>query len=320
MILLTAPSSFALGGAALFRYADKVYDIDDLPPAKQKALIDLEIEHHARVSSAVDGIMLDLYLDSEAKKKKTTRAKLEAEWLSPAEPTDEQIKAWYEANKARLPGTMQYDAVRVQIKEHLKTEATKTAREALIVKARAAGKGELLLPMPSLPIVKVDIAGLPIRGEAKAKVTIVEFADYQCPHCREAAPFLDKLLERYDGKVNMVFVDYPINPSGISTVVANGAFCAGLQDKFWEYHDLAYTKQDDLSTKWPTAAAVELKLNAKAFATCMATTAPAKRVARSKAEGDRVGISGTPTIFIGGKRVQGYDEPKLVEAIEAALK
>jgi protein-disulfide isomerase len=65
-------------------------------------------------------------------------------------------------------------------------------------------------------------------------VTIVEFADYQCPHCKIAAESLKKVTEKFKGKVRLVFMDYPINPSGISRAVAEASHCALEQGKFWE--------------------------------------------------------------------------------------
>ena len=138
-------------------------------------------------------------------------------------------------------------------------------------------------------------------------------------HCKAAKATLDKLMKTFDGKVRLVFIDFPVNPSGISLEVAHGAFCAGKAGKYWQYHDLAYERQSALDQASPAALAKDLKLDEKAFDACMKSDEPKKFVAKSKAEGDKIGISGTPALFLNGKKVKGYDEQTLAAEIQKML-
>ena len=156
----------------------------------------------------------------------------------------------------------------------------------------------------------------PILGDAKAKVLMIEFGDYQCPSCRmfwrEVEPRLKK--EYIDtGKVKLVFRDFPIvqiHPEAMLAAIA--VDCAGAQDKYWLMHDKVYREQDkgedgvvrfkdtDLK-RW----AKDIKLDTAAFNECLDSQKYRDEVAKDKADGDAVGIQGTPTFFINGRVVGG---------------
>lgn len=91
---------------------------------------------------------------------------------------------------------------------------------------------------------QVDIGDAPVRGDRNAKVTIVEFSDFQCPFCKQAVSTLDQVLEEYKGKVRLVYKHYPItsiHPN--AQIAAEASECAREQNKFWEYHDLLFAQQ-----------------------------------------------------------------------------
>ena len=162
----------------------------------------------------------------------------------------------------------------------------------------------------------VSVDDDPVLGNANAKVTIIEFGDYQCPSCRlfwrEIEPRLKK--EYIDtGKVKLVFRDFPIkeiHPD--ATAAAMAAQCAADQGKYWEYHDRIFREQDkgtddvvrfkaaDLK-KWGAA----IRLDATAFNACVDSARYQDEVAKDYADGIAVGIQGTPTFFINGRFVGG---------------
>jgi protein-disulfide isomerase len=155
-----------------------------------------------------------------------------------------------------------------------------------------------------------------VLGDAKAKVLIIEFGDYQCPSCRmfwrEVEPRLKK--EYVDtGKVKLVFRDFPIvqiHPEAMLAAIA--VDCAGDQKKYWQMHDKVFREQDkgedslvrfkntDLK-KW----AKDIGLDTAAFNECLDSSRYRDEVAKDKADGDSVGIQGTPTFFINGRVVGG---------------
>jgi len=118
---------------------------------------------------------------------------------------------------------------------------------------------------------------------------------------------LRRIAERYRDEVRIVFMDFPINPSGISRAVAEGAACADRQDGFWRYHDLAFDRQGGLSRDSAAQLAAELGIDVEAFRACLDSAFPRERVARSEAQARRLGLSATPTIFLNGRRLHLHD-------------
>lgn len=306
--------------SSLFQYKGKTYTAADLTPAQQQAYFDLEQETFGRLEAFADQAILDTYFDDLAKSAGKPRKDLEDEAFKTSEPSDKEINDWFESNKGRLPPGYKLEQIKSDIKTLLKGEQKKKARDALIAKLKKDGTAKVLAASPEAPFVKIDSLGYPVKGKKDAKLTIVEFADYQCPHCRAAASDIDKILKKFDGQVNLVFMDFPINQSGISTIVAHGAYCAEKQGKYYEYHDLAYAQQKTLDKDSPQKLAKELKLDDKAFVACLSTSEPDQRVAKARLEGDRVGVNGTPTIFLNGRKVKSHEEADLSKAIEGALK
>ncbi|MEZ5449825.1 MAG: thioredoxin domain-containing protein [Thiolinea sp.] len=167
----------------------------------------------------------------------------------------------------------------------------------------------------------INVEGLPAKGPEDAKVVLVEFADYQCPHCKHAGDALKPIAEQFKDDLRIVYADFPINRSGVSRKVAEGAACAFQQDKFWEYNALAFDSQRDLKADSAKKLAEELKLDMEAFDKCLASDYPAQQVARGEEEGKRLGVDATPSLFLNGRRLHLNDLaaelPKEIEQILA---
>jgi protein-disulfide isomerase len=324
ILTAAAISAFFVGAPAaqaegLFKYKGKTYNTGDLPASAQQNLHDLQVEHYLRTEALVQQAALDLWLDELAKEKKKTRAEVEAEVFKVQDPTDKQVEQWYEENKNRLPPGYNLEQIAGDIRNLLAGEERKKVRDKVMDDLKKKGTYTLLLAEPKAPVFKINTDGFFARGSDKAQVTIVEFADYQCPHCKAAKETIGKLLKKFDSKLRLIYIDFPINPSGISLEVAHGAYCAGQQKKYWEYHDLAFERQKTLDQSSTLALAKELKLDEAQFQTCLNSPEAKTFVEKSKAEGDRIGISGTPGIFINGKKVKGYDEKDLTEEVQSML-
>ena len=318
LITTWAGSSLAQSGA-IYSYKGQDVKAADLSVADQLGIFEIEEERYARLTAKIDDMILAQHFDALAKAKGLSRVEVEKKELSVADPTDKDANQWFEANKSRLPSHYSLDQIKDEIKTHLRETNLKTKRAELLRSLKDKGEAKLLVEPPKAPTVVIKTDGRPERGAKQAKVTLVEFADYQCPHCKAAGESIDKVLKAFDGKVKLVFLDFPINPSGVSLSVAHGAVCADEQGKYWDYHDKAYSSQRDLSMESPLKLARELKLNEAKFQACMASTKPKDRVAQDRAEGERLGLTGTPAIFINGRRVRSYEEDDLKKAVSEAL-
>lgn len=317
--LFCASESFAAD--TLFKYKGKAYTAKDLTVPEQQQLYDVQFESYAKTVALIDQLLLNLHVAELAKKSGKSAEKVEEELFASKDPTDDEVKAWYEKNKAMIPEGYTFDQVKGQIKTYIKESGGKEKRDALVEKLRKEKGTEIALVEPVAPVLDLKTDGYPVKGKASAKITLVEFADYQCPHCKAASEWLAKLLTKYDGKVKLVFIDYPLKGE-LSNKIAEGGYCAEQQGKYWEYNALAFAKQEPLHHE-PNAfdsLAKDLKLDEAKFKSCLGSPEAKKRVASGKAEGDRIGITGTPSIYINGKRLKGANSDDIEREIERALK
>lgn len=163
--------------------------------------------------------------------------------------------------------------------------------------------------------VDVDAGTLPPLGKNNAKVTMVEFSDFQCPFCeRFYKDTFSQLKKDYidTGKVKFTFRHLPLEIHPLAPKAAEASECANDQGKFWEYHDELFSKfadwssltLDTLSPKLEEFAA-SLDLNSEEFATCLTSGKYAEKVNKDKTDGQAVGATGTPSFFINGKLIVG---------------
>lgn len=143
-----------------------------------------------------------------------------------------------------------------------------------------------------------------------AKVTIVEFGDYQCPACGNAHPVMKQILEEYKGQVAFVYRHFPLPQHNNAVVAAKASEAAGEQGKFWEMHDLLYTRQSEWSEESnPSeifkAYAKELELDTELFAKNISGDAYKETIEQDKNDGIQLGVNSTPTIFINNKKLIG---------------
>lgn len=153
----------------------------------------------------------------------------------------------------------------------------------------------------------VNISNDPRRGPADAVVTIVEFSDFQCPHCKtfheEIFPALRSL---YGDQVRWVFVNRFFSRGHLhAEEAAIGGECALRQGKFWEYADYVFANQDRLPDGIVANAASELGMDEASYSQCLANRETASEVAADQAEAARIGVEGTPYFLVNGNQVLG---------------
>ncbi len=143
----------------------------------------------------------------------------------------------------------------------------------------------------------------PSFGSLTAKVTIVEFADYRCPHCGTTNMEIKKILATYPNDVRLVWKDFPfLPPLDITWLAHQAARCAERQSKFWEYHDILLANQDKFSKDFFLNAAKTLNLEATQFQNCLDNGETKPLVTRAFDEGQALGVDGTPFFFINGEK------------------
>jgi protein-disulfide isomerase len=164
-----------------------------------------------------------------------------------------------------------------------------------------------------------DLSQAPHKGPEDAPVKVVEFADFQCPHCKRASQMMDEIAKEYDN-VAVYFKNFPLSGHGQASVAAKAAVAAQKQGKFWPMHDLLFKHQRSLSTEKIHSFARRIGLNATKFKKDMNSQEVGKRVAADRQEGMNAGIKGTPAIFINGQKYMGAMTKKgISEVIDVEL-
>jgi len=164
----------------------------------------------------------------------------------------------------------------------------------------------------------IPTAGRPSHGPVDAPVTLVEFADFQCPYCGGLSPTLKQIQEDYKDKLRVVYLQFPladIHPE--AEKAAEASLCAYEQNKFWELHDAMFGDQQNLSIEELKRKASQLSMDVAAFTVCLDEGRYFPEIRADVNEGVKAGVEGTPAMFINGRLLIGnlpYSEiQKIIE-------
>ncbi|MGA3189506.1 MAG: thioredoxin domain-containing protein [Bryobacteraceae bacterium] len=197
---------------------------------------------------------------------------------------------------------------------------------AFAIRDAAAGKPEASIradldkyakqppPMLDAP-VKLSVAGAPFKGPADAKVTIVEFSDFQCPYCAKAAVEAAQVVQRFPKDVKLVFKQFPLEDHSQAALAAEASLAAQAQGKFWQMHDKMYANFRQIDRARILSWAAEIGLDMNRFRAELDAHKYAARVKAEEEEGETAGVEGTPTFYINGQKFNGVFEVKAIAPI-----
>lgn len=163
----------------------------------------------------------------------------------------------------------------------------------------------------------IDTAEAPAEGSAGAKVTLVEFADYECPHCKRFQPVLRQILDEFKGDVRLYFKHYPLPQHTNARLAAEAAVAAQKQGKFWQYQDKLWENQDSLTPAELEKYAKEIGLDLAKFRAEMDDAKTKARVQKDRVDGQTLGLASTPTLYINGRE---YTDAKDTESLREWIK
>lgn len=268
--------------------------------AQTKALEELIQTHLLETEARHEGITVDQLLKREVDSKVK-------------DPAEDQLQVYYEGMDSKEP----YDKVREKILDHIRDLRKSKLRNAYIESLRTRANIMVELAPPTAAIGIENAAA--IEGPSDAPVRVVEFADYQCPYCQRVNPDLNKLITEFGDKVAVVYKDFPLPMHPHAEKAAEAARCAGVQGKFWEYHNLLFS---DKKLELPDLKqdAKTLKLDTTQFDQCLDSGQQAASVNKDRDEGMKLGLSGTPSFFVNGHFFSGaVDYSDLHHMVEQQL-
>lgn len=274
----------------------------DLAEAVGPQLMQLHMQEYEAKNKTLESLIRRKVVELEAKKRNVTPDKLMEQEVDSKvlDPTDAEVEAYFLGQNrvgARLEDTKE------QFRSALKQVRLTKARQAYADSLRAKMDVAVLLRPPS---VEVAFDPARVKGDPKAPVTIVEFADFQCPYCKNAESVLTSLLEKYNGSVKLAYMDFPlreIHPH--SEPAAEASRCAGEQGKFWEFHDSLFADPAKLDDSDLIARAKTLGLQEELFKTCLSSGKFKSRIDADREVGIKAGVGGTPGFFVNGVFING---------------
>src|SRR5713226_93908 len=257
-------------------------------------------QYYKAQREALDQLIDDAVLEMQAQREKlTVQQLLENHVVTKVkDPTEDQLEVYYEGVQTEQP----FAAVRDKILETIRQRRMAKARKEYLNSLRNQANLEVLLASPSADVALGDA---PTRGVANAPVLLIEFADYECPYCQKISADLKKLEGEYAGKVLFAFKDYPLPMHKHAQKASEAARCAGLQDKFWDYHDLLFDKVSVLEINQLKDYARTLKLDIAKFDQCLDSGETAAAVKKDQEQGQKLGLTGTPSFFVNGHFFSG---------------
>lgn len=206
--------------------------------------------------------------------------------------TPEAVLIYSTEDKAvldRIPLDERFDRIAYQSDDRLILTAADPARINIVRFSR---------------IYDIDLTGRAVKGPKDAGVTLVVFDDYQCPYCARLERFVKQLLDTYPDDLNYVIKHFPLSSHPLAKQGAEAALAAGNQGKFWELHSRLLENHNTLTEEKITELAAGLNLDMEKFNRDRTSEQVQKIIAEDIANGRKVGVTGTPSVFMNGKRIE----------------
>ena len=234
--------------------------------------------------------------------------------------TEQEAEKFYTQHKTQLDGQTgghSFDQIKQRLIHAMQHQRDQEGQEQIVQKLRAANHISVLLQAPR---VNIASAGHPSSGASSAPVTIIEFSDFQCPFCRAAEDSLKQVRQKYGDQVKMVYMDFPLGFHSHAMDAARAARCAADQDKFWPFHDALFLDQKKLDPDNLKQTAAKIGLDTAKFNACLLSDQHDAGIHKDMAEGNSLGVTGTPTFFINGRELSGAQPPpKFDQVIDEEL-
>jgi protein-disulfide isomerase len=316
----TAPVNNADRARVLAVVNDKQITMGDIETSLRPLIFSVQEQVYALRKQDLELKVNDTLLTQAAQKKGiTTRALLDAE-VSAKVPavTDAQAQAFYNENKERING--EFAQIKPQIIKYMQESKEREATVAFADQLRRASTLQINLTAPESPAFAIATDDQPVKGSAKALVTIVEFTDFECPSCARQLPVLERIVSEFGDRVRLVVRDFPLSQHANARKAAEAAEAAREQGKYWEYSAVLFRNQSALGIEKLKQYATEVGLDRARFDAALDSGKFTEKVQRDVMEGRKLGVNGTPALYINGKRISDNSYESVKAAVDTALK
>lgn len=254
----------------------------------------------------LQAMLLEKFMNQDPNKKGLTNDEFLTKFIAKdIKVTDAEIEKFIKDRQ--IPKEQINPEIRERIKQFLEVEGKKTAVDRWIAEKTKKTPVEVYITKPVRPVFDVNVKDAPFKGSADAKVTVVEYSDFQCPFCSKASVTIAEIEKKYGNKVKVAFKNFPLPFHSQARLAAEAAQCANEQGmkNFWKMHDAMFADQSKLDKDNLLATAKKIGVKEAEFKTCLEAQKYKAVIDTDMAEGQKLGIKSTPTFFINGKLVSG---------------
>ena len=206
----------------------------------------------------------------------------------------------------KIPEAQINPQIKERINDYLKNQKREEKIDAQVAKLTKSNPVEVYFKKPKMDI-QVEVGQAPAFGKENAKVTIVEFSDFQCPFCSRGADTVTQLKKKYGNKIRVAFKHFPLPMHKEAVPASEASMCVNEQntDKFWKYHDLLFKNQDKLDNASLEKYAKDVGADTKKFKECFDSGKYKEFVQKDMQQGEKLGVRSTPTFFVNGQLISG---------------
>ena len=251
-------------------------------------------------------ILLQKFMDRDPRKQSLSNDDFLAKYISQnVSISEKEIDAFIKDQN--IPAEHINPQVKEKIKNYLEMERKKESVDKWLAEQTKKDQVEVYMQKPRRPSFPLEVGNAPFAGGKDAKVTIIEFSDFQCPFCAKGADILNQLKKKYGKSVKVAFKNFPLPFHNHAEKAAVASLCANEQsaDLFWKMHDTMFANQDALDPVGLKGLAKKAGLKVDQFEKCLTENKYLAQVQADMEEGRKIKVKSTPTFFINGQLING---------------
>jgi protein-disulfide isomerase len=279
---------------------------DELIDGMETEIFEAETKLFEIKFNRMKSLLLQRYIDKDSRKGNLSNDEFLNKFIAKdVNISEKEVDAFIKDQN--IPSEHINPQVREKIKGFLGNERKKEAVDKWLAEQTKKTPVEVYLKKPRRPTFPVEVGNAPSTGAKDAKVTIVEYSDFQCPYCAQGSQRLRDIKKKYGNKVKIAFKNFPLPFHNHAEQAAVAALCANEQntDLFWKMHDEMFANQDALDKEGLKGMAKKVGLKVDAFETCLNENRHLAQVQADMAEGRKIKVKSTPTFFVNGQLIQG---------------
>ncbi len=288
----------------------------DLYKGIESQIYEAETKVYEIKINRLKALVLEKIMEKHPKKKGLSNDKFLEKYITKSvDVSDKKIQKFIEEKK--IPAKHVNAQMKQRIKQFLEVQVKKDAVESWLAKQTKNNPVEIYLAKPQRPVRNVQVGDSPFTGGANAKVTIIEFTDFQCPFCSKGSQIMQELKNKYGKKIKIVFKNFPLPFHTQAKKASIASLCAHKQNKkyFWKMYYGFFGDQSIINPQGIEKLAKKVGVEMNAFKECLEDDKIAQVIEKDIEQGKKVGVNSTPTFFVNGQMINGAQDIEVFSEI-----